>query len=98
MKWLLLAAIFLAGCDEVRALRVVFADWGPALQSVDLWMNGTQVARLNKATLCAARVGAWCADHVRLRLASGRSYEFTVVGTDRYGRRLPSNPITYTQP
>lgn len=98
MKRLLLLAALLAGCDEDRALRVMFSGWGPGLQSVDLWMDGAKVARLNKATLCATPVGAWCADNVRLRLASGRSYQFQVVGIDRYGNRLGSNSITYQQP
>jgi hypothetical protein len=98
MKWALLAAVLLAGCDQERLLRVVFSDWSPGLQSVDLWLDGQKVARLNKATLCATRVGAWCADGVKVQLASGRSYQFQVVGTDRYGRRLASNQITYTQP
>jgi len=98
VKWLLALAILLAGCDQERLLRVVFSDWSPGIQSVDLWMDGRQVARLNKATLCATRVGAWCADGVKVRLASGQTYQFQVVGTARDGRRLRSNQIAYTQP
>lgn len=98
MTRLLLLAALLAGCDQERLLRVVFSDWSPGLQSVDLWMDGQKVARLNKATLCATHVGAWCADGVKVQLASGRSYQFQVVGLDRYGNRLGSNTVTYQQP
>jgi hypothetical protein len=98
MRWAILTAALLLGCDEDRLLRVTFADWDPQIQSMDLWRDGQWVARLNKATLCLARVGAWCADGVKVRLASGQTYQFEVVGTARDGRRLRSNRIAYTQP
>lgn len=92
---LLALAILTTACNEDR-LRVVFAGWSPAFQSVDLYADGARFARLNKATRCVDRVGAWCADHVRSKFVVGRTYTFTVVGIDRYGTRYPSNPVAYT--
>jgi len=96
-RWALLAAILLAGCDE-RALRIVFTDWQPGLQSVDLLLDGRPAGRLNKARLCAVPAGAWCADNVKVALTSGRTYQFQLVASDRDGRHLASNVVDYRQP
>jgi len=93
----LLTLLLLCACDEeVVSLRVWFAGWSPAFHSVDLYADGAWVARLNKTPLCPNRTDAWCADGVKARLVDGRTYRFTVVGTDRYGKRLPSQEIIHT--
>lgn len=96
-RWALLAAILLAGCDE-RALRIVFSDWAPGVQSVDLLLDGRPAGRLNKARLCATPAGAWCADDVKVSLTSGQTYRFQLSASDRDGRHLVSNVVEYRQP